>query len=666
MSNGEQKLKDIIDTLFADGYYECLELTSTCLELKYKYKILKLLCIEKKENDGIQKCQLQIKNIINYAPRNGLVQQKMLTFFANIQSYSLKEMITRYDTISKCFSELKKEEIFQEYMNIKKLRAIPFFTMMGFIAYINLGKDISDEISQLSKEKYLKDFINQYIDEKRKSLFNIIYYYKKEVLHEASEEMNSIKKGNLLLIELKDLFDRYMCFNELFDEGEIVNFVDCLYKAITSDIKSILLQEGPEISVINNVIRNIMDEILEQLSFKSYNERKNLNKLLDIIAYIIIDLSEESYEQNYAKFIIKYCRYYRQGNKNIVYAFLTGLNADNFKNTFNKLNFNNNSDSFYQNISLYIEQIGCKNKKINILQKCNATGGNNGEKNNKNNNIKPDVNHVNNSSSQIAIGNFQNKNTLTNTCELNIDNASSQNINLLKKDIELCNTNVEQPKVINEVEILKKLQNMEEKYNRVIAENKSIIALNKSITEENKSIIEDNKKFKSQNKSLKEQFNEFKEKTLNSNLKIRSELYKLKLEMRQISYRDISKPIIDSYVEKYKNSLSKEKNVKKKKDKAFKVINYLMGSELTYFKKITEKYYNSNIASHISKIFNDFGKTYVIGLSCEKNDIVDKIFKDYCKTILEEGIDDSNVINIDKLFGLKKIINDLAAEYMMS
>ena len=159
-------------------------------------------------------------------------------------------------------------------------------------------------------------------------------------------------------------------------------------------------------------------------------------------------------------------------------------------------------------------------------------------------------------------------------------------------------------------------------------------------------------------KLVKEELKEVKKKEIDGQIKIKSELFKLKKEMKQISYRDISRSIINNYIEKYGNKLIKENNLKKKKDKAKKIVTYLKGKESAYYNKIVDKYFDSNYKSHISKIFNDFGKNSIIGLELEKNDIIDKIFSDYCSTILEEKIDNNNTV-IEQFFEIKKIINDL-------
>ena len=62
--------------------------------------------------------------------------------------------------------------------------------MLGFFAFINLGKDISQEIIKLMK-KNIKENIDKYINEMRKTLFNIILYYSKKVLNSYDEENNN-------------------------------------------------------------------------------------------------------------------------------------------------------------------------------------------------------------------------------------------------------------------------------------------------------------------------------------------------------------------------------------------------------------------------------------------------------------------------------------------
>ncbi len=88
----------------------------------------------------------------NIEPQNCLVQQRLLALLQNIAKYSVEELITRFVPISSFFYNLKKDQKFLDYLKRKKFKAIPFFTMIEFCAFINLGKDISQEIIKLMKK----------------------------------------------------------------------------------------------------------------------------------------------------------------------------------------------------------------------------------------------------------------------------------------------------------------------------------------------------------------------------------------------------------------------------------------------------------------------------------------------------------------------------------
>ena len=649
-SNTEQKqLEQIIAKLILNGFYEPNSCNFEDEDIKYRYELLKLVS----EVKGEKEC-FQIHNLKNIEPRNCLVQQRLLALLQNIAEYSIEELITRFDSISSFFYSLKKDQKFLDYLKRKKFKAIPFFTMIGFCAFINLGKDISQEIIKLMKKKFMKVIIEKYINEMRKSLFNILLYYNKLVLHAYDNKENNYdfepNPNDLLYKELKDSLERYMCFNDLFDEGEIVNFVNCLHKAITNDIKSIYLKKGPEIENINEIIKYIFEEILENFSSKSYYQKSNLNNLYDLIAYIIKNLSEASYEENYSKFIIEYCRYHKQGNKNIVISFFSGLNPDNFKETFNNLNVNgNNKDDYYSNIGLYISQLSPKKNKKKVKKDSTIpTKDSNNNQEEKADNKTEDLNNLNNDNSPIN-NNINNETPNIINLERN-DSIKEKKSSEVSNSEKIKNENNEQlKKELEEVKkdmkiMIEKYQNVQEKY--------------QNVQEKYQNVQEKLKETDEKYKLVKEELKEVKKKEIDGQIKIKSELFKLKKEMKQISYRDISRSIINNYIEKYGNKLIKENNLKKKKDKAKKIVTYLKGKESAYYNKIVDKYFDSNYKSHISKIFNDFGKNSIIGLELEKNDIIDKIFSDYCSTILEEKIDNNNTV-IEQFFEIKKIINDL-------
>ena len=203
-----------------------------------------------------------------------------------------------------------------------------------------------------------------------------------------------------------------------------------------------------------------------------------------------------------------------------------------------------------------------------------------------------------------------NKNDIKNNenNEINTEIESEENYNLKNKNEFSDIKSQEQSKNFDFDNFIKKLkdkpiimnENLEESIKNLLQLNKTIIKENKEIKQENENIKQENEKIKQENKKIsqeikeikqenkqvnqqnkkigldyehmKKQFETYKEKSINNYVDIKSELYKLKNEMREISYRDISKPIINNYINEYESRLSKEKNLKNKKDKATKII----------------------------------------------------------------------------------------------
>ena len=656
----QKPLREIIESLFKREKIKYNNINCENEDVKIKFEFLKLICGVNDEND-----YFQIDNIINFTPINCLIQQKALTFLSNIATYSIEELILRYDTISLSFYELKREERFTEYLKNKKFRAIPFFVMLGFISYLNLKKDQSAEIIKLSKKDYIKEIIDKYIDEKRKSLFNIILYYNKTVLHLYDEETSTKigKNNDLLILELKESLQRYICFNELYDQGEIVNFVNCLYNAITNEAKSIYLQQGNELEIINNVIKLIFDEILEDFSYKYYYEKSHLNRLYDLIADIINNSSVESMEENYAKFIVKYCRFYKQGNKNIVFSFINGLNPKNFTDTFKCLKLENNNNDYYKNIENLICLISSgKNNKKNLSLQSNNLNNNQEiiSDNNKNEIISLNDNNSQENNNDELHGSY-NKNIENNEIINNDDKISMEN------ELSLINnvSDTNQQENENNNQLKKEFEEMKKIMKKMSDEFNNLNRKYEQIKEENKNLKEEIKQIQNENKRINEESRKFRENSINSHIEIKSELFKIKHDMKQINYRDISKPIINNYIKKFENKLNDKKLLKNKKEKAMYIIKLLKGQESSYYNKIVNKYYDSNFESHISKIFKEYGKKYIIGMSYDKNDIINKILNDYCNIILDEK-NQENVDKIEKLFDVRNIIEELAKSKMLN
>ena len=494
LNQEKEELNKIIESLIHKGISPQPKLKFSDEDIKNKYEILKIICGVSSEKDD-----LNIQNIFNIKPINSPVQQKIMTFIYNMEFYSINEMIQKYDSLSISYFQLKDENDFINFLKVKKFRMIPFFTMLGFASYMNLKRDI----------------------EKRKSLASVILYYFKAILEDDNNEKNTdVSQSNLLIQGLNDSFQRYMCFNNLYDEGEISNFVYCLFKVITSNVKSLYLTKGPEYLLINGTIKYILEEIIKSFTIANYFQKSKMNIMYDNIANIINILAEESFEENYAKLVVEYCKRFNQGNRNIVFTFFLGLNPDYFREAFNCLKFpDNKNEDFYQNIQDYIGQISSKKKKR----------------------IKKD------------------KKLLINNIEEKKDNEDNNSQYIKSKDNgnetkdNLTNQNKDYPYISNEkiekinTEDIKKII---ECNNQLMLKNEELMHKNEELMLKNDEVMNEIKEIKKQNEEIIQEGDKKTQKLMNSIVKMKSQLCSMKNEMRQISYRDISKLIINNYIEK--------------------------------------------------------------------------------------------------------------------
>ena len=117
------------------------------------------------------------------------------------------------------------------------------------------------------------------------------------------------------------LFQRFICYTDLYCEGEFANFISILKNTLTYDLKNMFLKEGNEFNYINNLIGFIFRAISERFRIKENFYKNQINEFYDLIAESIKDYSEMTLEKNYASFVIEYCRFFAQGNKNLVKKF---------------------------------------------------------------------------------------------------------------------------------------------------------------------------------------------------------------------------------------------------------------------------------------------------------------------------------------------------------
>lgn len=641
-----KEIEQLIVQLLKEGKAELAQLNLKTYSEgdKLKIQILNMICKAKEEEK-----EIQCINIINPG-LDGILQQNIFLFFYNFSKFPLDKLIVNIDTLSNFYFTIKKEKQFADFLKEKQKKYIPFFTMMEFIAKLNVYRDISKDIEKFMKKKYIQQLINQYIERKRASLWKILFIYTSKILkgYEESEISNEdiIKLNNNSLDELKAMFQQYMCFNDIYDQGELVYFMNTLYSAITENLNSIHLKEGPEKECVNDLINLILRDIIEQFNLKYYFNKKKINQIFDSISDRIKDFVELTVENNYAKFVTTFSRYFNQGNKNLVLSFFAGLNPNNFEATFKKVirAYDNNNNDYYNNINYYLNEIYLqKGNKPKETETKNVE-----EKNEKNLFEENNIINVNDNNKKEKNDEFTNNNNK----EVKYNNS---------KDLEEKSSN-------NNLLYENKIESKEEIESTIKSDNdkkediKSNSYLLKEIEELKKENRKINKKVDEINKKC-ENLEKVKKKIINLNLETKKEISKLKHQMKLINYRDISKNIINNYLNKYNNRIPKDIQNQKKKEKANYISKYLKGDERNYYQKIIDKYYDANYKSHISVVFNEYEKNMIVGSKFEKTSIVDKVFEDYCLNIFDTH---EKANEIDNLFKIKEIVGNLYKEIVLN
>ena len=649
-------IKKVIDELLGKGKIELQNIKFESKDSLIKIKLLKMMFQSKKEEEVLY-YNLKNKKI------NSNIQNMINKFLNNLLTYSVESCILDKDTISNSYYSIKDEELFASYFAKTKKNQIPFFEFVRFISFLNNDTDITNTITNfVKKNKYVKSYLNKYIEKVRGSLWKIFFLYNYHVLNIYDENEIGEKDEFFLFYDKSNiigLFQQYICYNDCCGQGEISNFISTLYKSLTCNMNSLYLLQGNEFIIVNDLIQLIFRTIAEQFQNKNYHEKRQINDLYDIIADSIKNCSELTSEKNYAKFVVQYSRYYNQGNKMLVKLFLEGLNENNFQNCFKEIPMNIN-DNFYENIEKYINYIHCikESKKKGKTDKSQD-------------NIEKEFMEAS------SINSNNNKTTVKDEVKIednNIHNKSCENISNISYDIKDTKDNndvlftKDNKYTINKGEIKSEEKSQENKKNNILniepsnRQKDNKLNLDNAIIDLKAELMEEIKELKLKLISSDKKQLELEKKHQESLKKIqqnKKEISELKKEMKRINYRDISKIIINKYILKFFNKLQ---SIKTKKEKANFILTLLQNPEKTYFQKIVETYFDSNIKSHISYIIKEHEKKMIIGSNYDANSVINDICKDYCEKIIEEKDDD----NIKNYIDLKKIIRELYDNYLKS
>ena len=329
---------------------------------------------------------------------------------------------------------------------------------------------------------------------------------------------------------------------------------------------------------------------------------------------------------------------------------------DNENNKVGSTNGNNISNNEIQEYNI-IKEDDNENNKIGSIIEDNKVNNKSQEKNeikeddNENNKIGS-TNKDNNSNNEkkgqkIKSNKAYDETRVNQKIESKSNNDGETNI----KDISYLFEKIK--KLVSEIEYFKESKKESEQkfieYDKKLKEsNKECEKLKESYKECEKKLLEHDKKLKESLKSKKacekkikkteKEVNNLKDcistqkKEYNISIqKLKKEIFELKSEMKTIKFRDISKMIINNYISKYLNLI---KEINNKKDKAYKIADFLNGNEKLYYMTLINKYYESNKSSHITGYIEEYKKKDIIGLS-KDDDITRKLINEYISTIFQ-------------------------------
>jgi hypothetical protein len=611
---------------------------------------------------------------------------------SNLEAY--KELnsffCTHYENIKKFYSDF--------LISIEKTKSSINYDLCGclisFLSYLNGNKDFIDILNKFTKNETIENLSSSYDKIRSNNLWcvvtdycimnniPIIYNYddkKEKTQKRFASELNEIKY-------YADVCPVDKSYKE---------FVDLLYICL-KDCEDIRTNRQEEVKKFINTIFFIFNLYLSK--FDDYS----LEMIYEEIYKNALDHSSENTDKNYIDFIVRYILKYDLPRNSFLFLFLQGLIPGLFKKTFNHLNLEenivdvNNSETIETLLNIVMEKISKKKRKKK-------------NKKNKNKNSIEDDNKIDSKNEQIskeAINlNINNKNESqipkpqekknineNSNCKENVNVTEAKNNSLnnederykLEQKEKLNNeesANIQEEFKLMKIEMLKydeKIEKVEKKMSDLIIENsglkREISGLKEKISDLNDQYLGLNEKISDlneQNSDLKGEISGLSGKISNLESsqakkdkefeKLKVEVYSLKKQIDIISFRDLTKKVLDSII----NFVSKNNEqfllgISKRKTKLEKINNEYSFEGCKYMKDpikdICDKYYKSNFIIDIPDIINIL-KGLPIG---PKNDYPEEIAKKFYNIMINSRNEKENVLNflIEEL-NIKDKINEI-------
>ena len=605
----------------------------------------------------------------------------------NENSYEmLNDLFTiNYKNIKENFSEFL--EAFEKKQF--KIKYDLFYCLISFFSFLNKNKNYSDIISNLEQYSIINKLKISYNNKNSELLWNIITNYCKLSKIPILYSDNKFVNAAVFDIKLNEL----KCLTEICPVNESYKkLVQTLFFCITN--KKDLRDNRPEkVKTFIEDIFAILNICLKNIKF---GDDTSLLDIYDVIYNKSFEYSSNDFNENYNDFVIQYFTKYKLSSEDFFHLFVNGLLEGKFKETFINLQlkeFNDDINS-QKTIQFLINKMLRKKKKN---KKKNKTFGSN-DKNtgDKNAEIKEHEISFSKKEEKVKINASQSKNEIKDNIAIKQEIKYENNLIENKKD-KLSKMNTENNDKKNEIEMITqktdnnspnaeisfKTDNIEKVVKELIQQNKVLVTQVNDLTVQVNELKSQNKDFKAkieelqvqieelqvQNEELHEENEELHEENFSlmndiaiKDIKITKlfqEMNKIKKKLEIISFRDLSKIILDNMIkfvkERDKNFF---KGILKRKKKIERLNKKYKYKEIEFMKnpisEISEKYYNSNILSHVPEIVNIVNRK-PFGLL---KDPIGDISKRFYQIIIDSKSD--NVFNfINEKLNIRKEIDTL-------
>jgi hypothetical protein len=582
-----------------------------------------------------------------------------------------------YDNLNQLFSIYYNsiKENFSEFISSLEQKKSTekndlFSLLITFLSFLNGNKKYLNVVLNIGKNGLISKLKLCYEEKMQKSLWNIITDYckmqKVPILYSNDTIINRV----LLNIELDEL----KCFIDMCSAKEsykkLIHTLFCCFK----NAKDLRDDRPEKIRIFIEDIFALLNICLRKIKFSDESV------LLDVYNAIYnksFEYASKDFNETYIDFVIHYVTKYELSSEDFFHLFLNGLLEGNFRATFTNLHLKEFDDNINETktIQLLIHKMIKKRKKNKTKTKAvNSNNKSAGEikkevnseisdtkKEEKESQTKKEIiekeqklegnlteNKIEYSPKKLSEKIELEKNEINTITPKNEEKSPKKEINLkleneiilLKEQNKLLSTQVD--------ELTTQVDKLTTQVNDLKMHNKDLNNKLEDLTEQYKNIYEENSSLSDDNANKNIQIK-----------KLSQDIKEINKKLEIISFRDLSKKLLDNMIQfVQKRNKYIFQGISKRKEKIKILNNNYEYKEFEFMRKpiseIAEKYYNSNILSHVPKIVSIVNGT-PFGLL---KDPVGEISKRFYQIIIDSK--SNNVFNfIQEKLNIKVEIRNL-------